>query len=168
MIKEIGRVVQKDAEFIWVETAIKSTCSTCAAKPNCGTSSVAEAFAGKSVINKVKNTLDANLEDQVEIGIPEDSLVQGAFWIYILPIVTALTAGLATEYWLSQFVTVAEWLVILMTLAGGALGFVFANKKLANDDTEKYLPQLLNVLPQPIDITTLQKPTKIRLKWWSE
>lgn len=153
MIKEIGVVVQREDEYIWVETAIKSTCSTCAAKSNCGTNSVAEAFAGKSVINKVKNTLGAEVDDQVEIGIPEDSLVQGAFWVYILPILTALIACMLAEYWLSQFIVAGEWLVILFTLLGGALGFVIANKKLATPDSDKYQPQLLTVLPQTIAVT---------------
>lgn len=145
MIKELGQVVQLDEQYIWVETAIKSTCSSCAAKSNCGTSSVAEAFAGKSVINKVRNHLNAKLHDQVEIGIPEESLIQGAFWVYLAPLIGALSFALGAEYWLSRFILVAEWQIILVTLLGGTLGFTFAKYKLGQDDPERYQPELLAI-----------------------
>ena len=50
MIKETGRVVKRDQGDIWVETSVKSTCNTCAAKANCGTSAIADAVAGKTVV----------------------------------------------------------------------------------------------------------------------
>lgn len=146
MIKERGQVVQIDEQFIWVETAIKSTCSSCAAKSNCGTSSVAEAFAGKSVINKVRNHLKAQLHDQVEIGIPEESLIQGAFWVYLAPLISAILFALGAEYWLSRFIDIAEWQVIIVTILGGAVGFGLAKYKLKSDGPERYEPQLLEVL----------------------
>lgn len=147
--------MQLDDEYIWVETAIKSTCKTCSAKSNCGTSTIAEAFAGKSVINKVKNSLNATLDDQVEIGIPEERLIEGAFWVYILPILTALFTCLVAQYWLSRFIQVSEWMIIIATLLGGALGFLFAKKRLSNDDDDKYQPELLKVFPTTIHISAV-------------
>ncbi|MUH72556.1 SoxR reducing system RseC family protein [Psychrosphaera haliotis] len=152
MIKELGIVVEKDQDSIWVETAVKSTCKTCAAKSNCGTSAVAEAFAGKSVINKVANSLNAQVGDQVEIGIPEESLIQGAFWIYLTPIFSALFFCLVTQYWLTEFMEINEGLVILSTFLGGYLGFVVARKKLSSSPSDKYLPQLLSIRPEIIPV----------------
>ena len=80
MIKELGRVIIVDGEFAWVETSVKSSCSSCAAKSNCGTSAIAEAVAGKTVVNKVKNDLAVEVGDWVEIGIEEDTLLAGAFY----------------------------------------------------------------------------------------
>ncbi len=155
MIKELGIVIQQNNETIWVETAIKSTCKSCAAKSNCGTSSIAEAFAGKSVINEVANTLDAKLGDEVEIGIPEESLIQGAFWIYLMPIFVALLFCLTTQYWLPRFIEVNEGLVILSTFFGGFIGFYWAKQKLARMPEDKYLPQLLSIKPQSIAIKSI-------------
>ncbi len=156
MIKEIGTVVQQDNQKIWVETAIKSTCKTCAAKSNCGTSAIAEAFTGKSVINEVKNTLDAKVGDQVEIGIPEESLLQGAFWIYLVPIFMALIFCLTTQYWLSMFVAVSEGVTILATFLGGFIGFKWAKYSVGNTTEDKYLPQLLAIKPEIIAIKAVQ------------
>jgi sigma-E factor negative regulatory protein RseC len=147
MIKETGKVIQKNETTIWVETAIKSTCKTCAAKSNCGTSAVAEAFAGKSMVNEVENILDAKLNDQVEIGIPEDTLLSGAFLIYMVPLLTALLANIVGQNWLTRFVDVNEPILILFTLSGGWMGFWFARIRLAAKEKQGLEPQLLKIMP---------------------
>ncbi len=147
MIKETGQVIKVEDNKIFVETAIKSTCKTCAAKPNCGTSSIAEAFAGKSVINEVENDLGAQLSDLVEIGIPEETLVKGAFTIYMLPLLTMMISIGVTQFWLSRFIDIGEPQVILAAFIGGFAGFWFAQKKLSLAEPEALQPKLLRIIP---------------------
>lgn len=155
MIKEQGVVVKLDGEFAWVETSIKSTCSSCAAKSNCGTSAIASAVAGKSVVNKVVNHLNAENGAIVEIGIAEDTIVSGAFYMYILPLITAMFLAFSAQFWLSNLIEVTEPMVILFTFIGGALGFYLAKLKLSILSDTDLLPQLLKIVPQPIEIKHL-------------
>lgn len=153
MIKEVGHIVKLEGEVAWVQTQVTSTCNACAAKSNCGTSSIAKAFGDKSVINQVHNDKQAKVGDRVEIGIPEDSLITGALLIYLLPLVTAVIAALVAEFWLSQLLTMSEPLLIVLTFLGGWLGLLIAKRTIKQADEQKYQVQLLSVLPEAIEIT---------------
>lgn len=153
MIKEVGHIVKLEDQVAWVETQVTSTCNACAAKTNCGTSSIAKAFGDKSVVNQVINDKGAKLGDRVEIGIPEESLITGAFLIYLLPLVTAVISALIAEFWLSQLITMSEPLLILLTFVGGWLGLLIAKRAIKRADDEKYQVLLLAVLPDDISIT---------------
>lgn len=156
MIKEVGEVVQIEGEDIWVKTQVTSTCNSCAAKSNCGTSSIAKAFGDKSVVNKVKNELGAEVGDQVEIGIPEHSLVQGAFLLYLLPLLAAIFFALIGQFWLSRFILVSEPLLIVLTFVGGGVGLLAARFLINRTDVEQYQVQLLRVLPAQIEIKNVE------------
>ena len=155
MIKEVGTVVKLEGDIAWVETKVTSTCNACSAKSNCGTSSIAKAFGDKSVVNPVLNAQQAQLGDRVEIGIPENNLVVGAALVYLLPLLCALTVALTLEFWLIQFIEINEPLLILLTFAGGALGFGIAKYKVNAAESGEYKAQLLNVLPSAISVHQL-------------
>jgi positive regulator of sigma E activity len=87
------------------------------------------------------------LHDWVEIGIPEATMVRGAFLLYILPLLLALTMALITQTWLNELLQTGEGAVIVMTLLGGAAGFVLANRLLRQSDlNEPQQAKLLKVL----------------------
>ena len=148
MIKETGQVVKQSEEVIWVETQVTSACTSCAAKANCGTSAIASSMSNKAIINKVANTQDAKVGDWVEIGIPESSFLQASFLLYILPLLFALAFAVISQLWLSQFIEVKEWLVILMTFIGGATGFLVSRNKISRSELEQQQPQLISVLDE--------------------
>lgn len=155
MIKEQGVIIEVDSDFAWVETSIKSTCSSCAAKSNCGTSAVASAVAGKTVVNKVINHLQAKVGDTVEIGIEEDTLISGAFYLYIVPILSALLAAFIGQFYLSRFIDVGEPTVILITFFGGFLGFLLAKWKLnryADVDLNAKLLEIKYLAPKQLEV----------------
>lgn len=156
MIKEQGVVVKLDAAFAFVETSVKSTCSSCAAKSNCGTSAVASAVAGKTVVNKVKNDLGAKVGDTVEIGIAEETILTGAFYLYILPLVTAMLAAFVTQYGLSKVIAVTEVGIIGATFIGGAIGFKYAKYKLDKGSEQELLPELLQIFPATLTIKNVE------------
>lgn len=152
MVKEQGVVIEVENDVIYVESKVTSSCNSCQAQANCGTSAVAKAFAGRTVVNKVKNHLNANVGDRVEIGIPESSIVQASIWLYLLPLISAIIAALL-GHWLSLQNNVSgEWLTILFTAVGGGLGFMVSKKVIKNSDQNKYQVQLLTVLPEEIAI----------------
>ena len=155
MIKETGQVVRVVNDVIWVQTQVTSTCNSCAAKSNCGTSTIAKAFGDKHVVNQVVNDKSAKLDDMVEIGIPEQSLVMGAALLYLLPLLTAILLALVAQFWLSRFILISEPILILLTFIGGALGFVLARRLILKTDDEAYRVKLLRVLPNSIKIKEL-------------
>ena len=153
MITELGRVIKVEDGFAWVETSVKSSCSSCAAKGNCGTSAVAEAVAGKTVVNKVNNDLGAELGDQVEIGIEEDTLIYGAFYLYLVPLITAIVFALISQFWLVRFFPINEGIVILSTFVGGIMGFYFSKHKLQSVGADRSVAKLLKIKFKAIDVT---------------
>lgn len=154
MIKEVGTVVKIAGDMAWVETKVTSTCNACAAKSNCGTSSIAKAFGDKSVVNEVANVKNAKVGAKVEIGIPEESLLTGALLVYLLPLVTAVIVALISQFWLNQFIEITEPLLILFTLVGGWIGFFIAKKRVVATDIN-YEVCMLRVLPDSIEISTV-------------
>ena len=160
MIKEIGKVIDiehdQSGDWLLVETAIKSTCSSCAAKSNCGTSTIAQAFSRKSVVNRVKNQLSANIGDTVEIGISEASLLHGSFLIYILPLVTAMLLAFVAQFSLANIIEITEPTLIFITLLGGGLGFKIANRQINKKNNEELMAKLIAILPAAIEITELK------------
>jgi sigma-E factor negative regulatory protein RseC len=58
------------------------------------------------------------VDDQVEIGIPEEALMQGVFWVYILPLLGLFSGGVAAI----QCFGPGD----LQAIIGAALGFVLS------------------------------------------
>ena len=155
MIIETGQVIRTQDGYIWVETSVKSTCNTCAAKANCGTGAIADAIAGKTLVNKVLNDKAAKVGDAVEIGIPEETLLLGSFYLYVLPLISAVIFALLGSIWLTRFIDLGEGFTILLTFIGGGLGFYYAKFKLKEDRIEAE-PKLVKVLTSGIKVKEIQ------------
>ena len=91
MLEEKATVVEIEDQILWLQTQVKTTCGTCQAKENCGTSAVAKAFSPKpNVIGVAYNRatdLAVNVGDTVTIGVAEDFVVKSAVYVYMMPIV---------------------------------------------------------------------------------
>ena len=102
MITETGRVVGIDSDALWVETIQRSTCNSCSAQKGCGQGLMNKAFAGRRnqlrVLLRNQCADDFQLDDQVDICIPERALVGGAMLVYLLPLVTMLAAMLGVSH----------------------------------------------------------------------
>lgn len=119
MIEEHGRVVDVDADGIWVEVHKQSACAGCSAKAGCGQRLVAEATAGKRVVVCVENPnrRPVAVDDAVVIGIAEGAFMKASLLLYLIPLLTLFTlAGLVSQ------TGVAEGFVILAALVGLLLG----------------------------------------------
>ncbi|WP_373081080.1 SoxR reducing system RseC family protein [Zhongshania sp.] len=111
MITESGRVVGIDADALWVETIQRSTCNSCSAQKGCGQGLMNKAFAGRRnqlrVMLQNQSPDDFQLDDQVDIGIPERALVGGALLVYLLPLATMLIAMTGVSYFFDGDVAAA-------------------------------------------------------------
>jgi len=147
MIEETGRVVAVDTSpdgqtEAWVETIRKGTCNGCAAEPGCGQSLLAKwADSKRSHIKVVTNQL-VQVDDQVVLGINENTLLKGSLAAYGLPMVAMLFMTLLAHSGLG----LAEPLVILAALVGLVVGFGLVRLYGSMTREQLYRPELLRVL----------------------
>lgn len=128
---ESGLVIKNKGKYSQVRIGRNSACGSC---DKCGMTE-----KQKYVDFYVENTLNAQVNDIVEIDIPEANTAKLAFIGYIVPLIPAL---------ILLFVSVglkwAEWLSIVLFFAGLAVGFVvvalidkFRKNKWASSPTMK-------------------------------
>ncbi len=163
MITETGRVVGIDADALWVETIQRSTCSSCSAQKGCGQGLMNKAFDGRRnqlrVMLQNQSPEDFQLDDQVDIAIPERALVGGAMLVYLLPLVTMLVA-MAT---VSQFFTGD-----IAAAAGALFGFIAGLTVLRvhaqlNRNNPAYQPKVLakSASSQPQAVSVFDSPHSV-------
>ncbi len=119
MIEERGRVLSVEPGAVWVETVRTSTCGNCAAKAGCGQALLAKVGSGaKRGFIRALTDRSWQVGDEVFIGIPEDAVVRGALWVYMVPLL-----GLFVSALLAQALGVTEPLVIGAAMVGLIAGF---------------------------------------------
>ncbi len=97
MLLETGRVVAVDADAVWVETVRKTTCGSCAAQKGCGHGLINQLVPGRHPLVRAlpgKLALDeCQVDDEVQISIPEAVLLRGSLVVYVLPLVSMLAGA---------------------------------------------------------------------------
>lgn len=86
MITENATVVLIDGDSTWIETQRQSACGQCSASKGCGTSVLSKVVGNKLSRMKAINKIDAQVGDEVIVGLNESSLLKGAFMSYLLPL----------------------------------------------------------------------------------
>lgn len=122
MIEETAIVVAIEGEQALLQTQRRSSCQSCSVKQGCGTSVLAKVVGTRSSQISVNNTLQAQVGDEVLLGIQEHALVSGSLLVYALPLVLLLVFALLGE-------AVAQWLgwqQELLVILSAALGFLLS------------------------------------------
>ena len=104
MVEEQARVVDREGDYVWVETQRQTSCGSCSVKNGCGTQVLSKVFGNKSAWIRCRNTCQAKIGDQVIIGINEAELLSGSFLLYLLPILTMIAVSgagvaIAGQWW---------------------------------------------------------------------
>ncbi len=143
MMKENAVVIGYQDGMATVKCQSQSACGSCAAKSGCGTSALSKLTGEKNGhILQVATIMPLKAGQLVEIGLPERSLLVSALLLYVVPLLTILSAALISEN-LFKHELVSAIFIFFTT----ALSFVIVrsytqklNKKPA------YQPVLLRVL----------------------
>lgn len=103
MISETGRVVGIEDQALWVETIRRSTCGSCAAQKGCGQGLMNKVTDGRrNQLRVLLGPLAADsfqLDEEVEISIPERALIVGSMMVYLVPLFTMIAGmALAAQY----------------------------------------------------------------------
>ncbi|EGQ7938722.1 SoxR reducing system RseC family protein [Vibrio vulnificus] len=129
----------------------QTSCSSCSSQKSCGTGVVSKAFGNKSLLWHLETQRRLHVGQVVEIGIPEQSLLQSAMLVYLLPIVAMLLGVLFGHLVLSPWLEMGEGAVVLTSMLFAFIGILLA-KKLAQPLEQKSAAQveLMRVFGEPI------------------
>ena len=124
MIEETGTIVAVDGNHVWVETQVKTTCTSCKASDACPTSTIAKAFTPKANHVLVEVPCELAVGQQVKIGISERALVAASIMVYILPLLAMI---LSATLIMSAFPSVHEIIVLALSCVAALGGFWWAS-----------------------------------------
>lgn len=127
MIEQPAKVIKFDDNMVWLEAERQSTCSGCKVKQGCGTGMLAK-HVGKRFSNiAVMKTSDVEVGEQVHLAIPEETLLQGAFLMYILPLILMFIFAAG-----AQALHFNEAIEVFSGLSGLLIGFIWVKRHLSN------------------------------------
>ena len=131
MIEETAKVVAIDGDLVTVEAAVKSTCSGCKAKEDCGTGAIARAFSHKFQTLHLRSPFPVKLGQNVTIGIHEKSILVASWWLYLVPLLVFVMFNILLFSQLSSF---HELTVCLLALLPTLASFFWVSKKIKSLD----------------------------------
>lgn len=145
MITENAIVVSIEDNQTWIETQRQSACGQCSANKGCGTSVLSKVVGNKLSTMKAINKINAQVGDEVIVGLNESYLLKGAFMTYLLPLLYMFLFSFVGQFIADYFQIKNSELVVIIF---AAVGFYFGMKKLkvfsmAIADNENYQPVIL-------------------------
>ncbi|WP_137166410.1 SoxR reducing system RseC family protein [Salinimonas lutimaris] len=155
MITETATVVAVSGDTVTLEAAIKSTCSSCQAKDDCGSGVISRAMAPKTQRIEVQTPMTVSVGDVVQVGVPEVGVLSASAWLYMAPLLALVLSAAGLTQLLKTVGLDFELLVVagsgLITLAS----FVLVSGHLKTLDQGRFAPVILSVSTpaQAIDIT---------------
>ena len=148
MITENAIIVSIESNQTWIETQRKSACGQCSANKGCGTSVLSKVIGNKLSRMKAINKINAEVGDEVIVGLNEQSLLKGAFMAYILPLLFLFLFSYFGQL-ISDFFQINnnELLVIVFAMLGFYVGLRQLRKFSASiAENENYQPVILKKL----------------------
>jgi sigma-E factor negative regulatory protein RseC len=144
MIKETATVIAVDGDQVRIEAQIKSTCASCQASDNCGTSTVAKAFAPKSQQLTLATPVPVKVGDLVSVGIPEQGVLMASGLLYVAPLLLFISSAFLFTAVLPWLGIVGELWVLLCALVTTLFGFVLLSGVIKRLDKHRFQPVILS------------------------
>jgi len=120
MIEEQAKVVAIDGDMLTLQAQTQTACGSCSASKGCGTSVLSKVVGRKFTQFQAPNSIDAEVGDDVVVGIAEDALLKGSVVIYMLPLLAMFLFALLADHLLSG----ADASRDLMIAGSGLFGFL--------------------------------------------
>lgn len=116
MIKEQGKIEEINKETAVVRIRKRSACAHCESRGSCGISK-------RDMVIEVPNDLHAGVGDEVEVSVPDGTLLKLSALIYLLPVVALLIGAFFGAIIGETLQTNASVTAIL--LGGGLMALTF-------------------------------------------
>jgi sigma-E factor negative regulatory protein RseC len=156
MIEEMGLVKKVDAPYVWVETQIKTTCGSCQAKSNCGTSVIAKIFNPKAELLRLKSPIDLSVGQQVKLGIPEETLVSVSALVYLFPLCIFMVTIVATQ----SIFSLHELISLVFGVSTALLSFWWVSRYSKSQKTSSFSPIIMGAVNQSDTVLKHEIPSK--------
>ena len=140
MITETGKVVAVTGQHAWVQTIRTSACQSCAARNGCGQKVLASATGGRANQVRVVNSVNAQVGEDVTLGIDESALLGASLLVYALPLLLMVTASIIGH----QLSEGSDFAAMAGAAVGLAFGFLIS-QKLQSRNAGNYEPMLLRI-----------------------
>lgn len=146
MIEETGVITRVEAQYIVVTTQVKTTCGSCVAQDNCGTGTIARAFADKQQELRFPCEQHVEVGQQVKLGIPEQALLNASVLMYMLPMITLVASALFAQWLMAQVGIPGEGGVIAISALATVASFMWVRHQARNTRPQFFEPQLLSIV----------------------
>jgi len=127
LIEQQAVVTQCDDKTVWLKAERQSTCSGCQLKQGCGTGLLSNHVGKRFSEITVDKTSDVHVGQQVQLTIPEQTLLQGAMLMYIVPLILLFVFAAV-----AKTLNFNEFFEIISGLSGLFIGFVLVRLRLKN------------------------------------
>ena len=101
MVFETARIIAIESKGLWVETIPHSACGSCHAQKGCGQRLLSKSGVVTSQLWVLLNGCDSSdyhVGEEIKISVPENVIVQGALFIYMVPLIVMLVTISIAHY----------------------------------------------------------------------
>lgn len=147
MILEKAQVIHIDDDVVTVSAQIKTTCNACQAQSDCGTGTIAKAFASRHQSLTIQSLVPVKVGDVVTIGMPEERVLSASVWLYLVPLLTLLASTIAIDRALGLLGLDHELLAFAGALLMTFLSFVWVSGRLKKQDKHHFQPVIIPPSP---------------------
>ena len=157
MIKETATVVAVDGDFITVEAAIKTTCSSCQAQSDCGSGVISRALSPRTQQLSLRSPVPCKVGDTVLIGVPEAGVVAASLWLYVVPLIVLVISAIGAGQGLPRLGLHSELWALATSLLLTFGSFILISGHLKKIDQTRFQPVILSATVSTSEIYTPQK-----------
>ena len=118
MIEETARVVDIEGDQLVLQAQTKTACNACEVKQGCGTSVLSKVIGRKFTRFHATNTVNADIGDEVVVGMHEDAMLMGSVLVYLLPLLALIIGAVVADSLIDSAVESRDLYIILSGVAG--------------------------------------------------
>jgi sigma-E factor negative regulatory protein RseC len=139
MVEQQARVINVEGDQLVLEAESFSSCNACHVKSGCGTSVLAKWVGRKFTRFNVVNSVNAQVGDQVVVGMSERALMSGSLVIYLWPLLGMIVLALAADFVLAQEAGYRDQIIAFSGVAGFVISLGLCCKVLAKNSFKEHL-----------------------------
>jgi sigma-E factor negative regulatory protein RseC len=132
MLEENAIVVDMKDDLAMLEVVRRTPCGLCGQTRGCGISVWGRLSGHHNNVFKAQNQINAQIGDNVVVGINEHALLMNAFFLYGIPLLTTLCGALAGAALQNESSTIADRHAVFGALIGLISGLLWLKLRSVN------------------------------------
>lgn len=129
MIEEYAIVTKCAGTQATLEIERRTACGLCGQKRGCGNATWGKLLGHDSHEFTAENKVNANVGDSVVVGIEEQAILNTAFYLYVVPLISLLIGTFVADYLFKN-----QFYVIVGAVLGLIIGFLWVKGHLIGRD----------------------------------